>query len=46
MVPQKYILSMGKQVESLEEALRHKNLVWIEAGAMFVSMFLMHSDGR
>lgn len=46
MVPQKSILSMGKQVDSLEEALRHKELVWIKVGAMFVSMFSMHSDGR
>ena len=35
----KIYLVDGKQVDSLEEALRHKQPVWIEVGAMFVSMF-------
>lgn len=29
----------GKQVNSLDDALLHKDPVWIEVGAMFVSMF-------
>lgn len=36
---EKIYLIEGKQVGSLEEALQHKAPVWIEVGAMFVSMF-------
>lgn len=35
----KIYLVNGKQVGSLEEALLHPEPVWIEVGAMFVSMF-------
>ena len=35
----KIYLIDGKQVGSLEEALLHEGPVWIEVGAIFVSMF-------
>lgn len=35
----KIYLIDAKQVGSLEEALLHEGPVWIEVGAMFVSMF-------
>ena len=35
----KIFLIEGKEVGSLQEALLHEGPVWIEAGAMFVSIF-------
>lgn len=42
----KIFLIEGKEVDSLQEALLDEGPIWIEVGAMFISIFWIFSDGR